>query len=462
MRSFCPHRARRCVLTAAFAALVIAGCGEKNTPPRRLVIAYSNDLRGEIRSCGCSEHDLGGLGRRATFLQELQDTTGDVLIVDAGDFFSSSINYGIEKADVTMKSMALMGYHGVAIGENELGFGLDYIRRRSREVGLPVLVANLYDAVADTLVFPPSRIVTLRSGRRVGLVGVMSPDIALPPQVPPGSLEVRDPLSAVQAAVDAMRGSTDVVVVLAHMPRGEAQRFTPSLHRVDVVLHGHEGKPMRHLRRFGDAYLLQLTARGLYMGVAYATFGPDGRIASLDDAIIPMDGRFEDNEAITRLFQAYDLDIAAKERATLPTGVTNARNLVKNPFKGAAACRECHEEIHAAWSGTKHAHAWETLTDLSREYDRDCTPCHTVGFYKKGGFENVVATPHLTGVQCESCHGNGAAHVDDPDVKTGVDARSLCRGCHTAEQSPNFEVEAFWKKIDHGREGAAATGGKRR
>jgi 2',3'-cyclic-nucleotide 2'-phosphodiesterase (5'-nucleotidase family) len=445
-------------IAVSLLAIAVAGCGQRHekAQPGRITFAYSNDLWGEIRSCGCAEHDLGGLGRRATFLKAVADTAGDVLLVDSGDFFGSSINYGVEKADVTLKSMALMGYHGVVIGEDELGFGLDFILRRSREARLPIVVANLFDTVADTLVFPASRVATLPSGLRVGITGVMSPGIPLPPQIPEGSLEVRDALSAAQPEVDRLRREADLVVVLAHMPRGEAQRLAQSLHGADVVFHGHEGKPMRQLRRFGDAYLLELAARGLYMGVAYATLGPDGRIAAMQDVAVPMDQRFPDDEAIARLFQAYDFDIASKERATLPTGVTNVKNLAHRPFTGADACRECHESIYDAWSKTRHAHAWSTLTGLSREFDRDCTPCHTVGFYKNGGFENIVATPHLTGVQCESCHGNGALHVADPGVKTGVDARSQCQGCHNAEQSPGFEVGAYWKKIDHGADSTPA------
>jgi 2',3'-cyclic-nucleotide 2'-phosphodiesterase (5'-nucleotidase family) len=448
-------------LAALAAAGVLAACA-KQSPPERLAISYSNDLRGEIRSCGCASKDLGGLGRRATFLKALRDTTGDLLVVDAGDFFASSINYGVEKADLTMKSMALMGYDGAVPGEDDFCFGLEFLARRSREVKLPLIAANLYDTVADTLIFPPSRVVTLKSGRRVGLVGVMSPRVALPPQVPAGSLEIRDPLAAAQAAVDSLRASVDAVVVLAHMERGSAPRFAESLRGVDAVVHGHDGMPMRQQRRFGEAYLLQVAARGLYQGLAYLTFGPDGRAAAITDAVVPMDTRFEDDEAIAKLFRAYDLNIAAKEKETLPAGITDVRRLIQEPFQGADACRECHEDIHARWAQSRHAHAWQTLTDLSRELDQDCTPCHTVGFYKHGGFENIVETPHLTGVQCESCHGNGAAHVADPAVKTGVKADALCRDCHNQEQSPEFVFEEFWKRIDHGPDAAAAGGGNGR
>jgi 2',3'-cyclic-nucleotide 2'-phosphodiesterase (5'-nucleotidase family) len=291
MSNFLPTWSRAWPLVLVPAVMLSACGGREPSRPAPLTIAYSNDLHGEIRSCGCAAHDLGGLGRRATFLAALADTAeGDVLRVEAGDFFGAGINYGTEKAEVTMKSMALMGYHGVVPGEDEFGFGIDYIVRRAREVGLPLLAANLYDAAGDSLLFAPSRIVTLESGRRVALVGVLGSTLKLPPQAD-GKLAIRDPLPAAQAQVDSLRSQADLVVVLAHMPRGEAQRFATDLAGVDVVLHGHDGRPMRQTRKFGGTYMLQLTARGLYMGVARATFAPAGSIATINDGTVGMDQR---------------------------------------------------------------------------------------------------------------------------------------------------------------------------
>jgi hypothetical protein len=82
------------------------------------------------------------------------------------------------------------------------------------------------------------------------------------------------------------------------------QRFATDRAGVDVVLHGHDGRPMRLTRKFGGTYMLQLTARGLYMGVARATFAPDGSIATFTDGTVGMDQRFEDSEAIAKLFKA--------------------------------------------------------------------------------------------------------------------------------------------------------------
>jgi hypothetical protein len=439
-------------------ACALGACGRAGDSPRRLTIAYSNDVRGEIRSCGCTEHDYGGIGRRATFVRALRDTTGDAVLVDAGDFFGTHINYGREKADLTLKSMGLMRYDAVVLGEDDLAFGVDYIAGRARSEKVPVVVANLFDAAADTLVFPASRVVTCASGLRVGIAGVMSPGIAFPPRVPTGSLELRDPLATLQPIIDGMRPNVDIVLVLAHMGRGEAQRMAQDLTGADVVVLGHDGQPMRQVRRFGEAFLLQQPAKGLYMGVAYVTLGAPGRAAAVRDVASPLSKRYDDDEAVAKLFAAYDLDIAAKEQAAVPTAMANPGSLVEDRFAGASACRECHEEIYDHWAGTGHAHAFDILVEASRQYDRDCTPCHTTGFYKKGGFEHLKATPGLVGVQCEQCHGNGAEHVRDPDTKTGVLAREACRECHNAEQSPDFDFLTFWGRIVHPSPGGAPAG----
>ena len=61
----------------------------------------------------------------------------------------------------------------------------------------------------------------------------------------------------------------------------------------------------------------------------------------------------------------------------------------------------------------------------------------------------MVATPELVNIQCESCHGHGGDHVGKPEIKTVMNARNVCTGCHNEEQTPDFDFEAFWARISH-------------
>jgi predicted CXXCH cytochrome family protein len=57
------------------------------------------------------------------------------------------------------------------------------------------------------------------------------------------------------------------------------------------------------------------------------------------------------------------------------------------------------------------------------------------------------------GVQCESCHGAGAAHAGDPTVKTGLvkePGEQVCLECHN-DRSPHFRgfVYAGMSRLSH-------------
>ncbi len=424
------------------------GCG-RSEGPRRITVLFSNDLRGEIRSCGCAEHDLGGLGRRATFVAAVRDTAPDVIVVDAGGAFGTKVNYGRSKARLTLEALRRMGCVAMAPGEEEFGFGVDWLIEQVRRLDLPMLAVNVRDAGADTLLFRPAREVALPSGLRVAFYGAMSPRLRLPPQVEPGRVRIGPIEPALRREIERRRDA-DLHVLVAHMGRGEAQQLARRLEALDLIVVGSEGRPLRRIRRIGNAWLLTGSDRGLYAGIATCVLDRSNRIRAVVADNVPLDDRFADDPVVAKLFRAYDLEIAAKERSSIPAGVLEARRALRRPYAGVEACRECHEEIVAQWETTKHAHAFATLEERGRQYDRDCTPCHTTGFEDRGGFVALDVTPGLVNVQCESCHGNGHDHVADPDVATVGRARGACATCHRGQHSPEFDFDTYWPKIRHG------------
>lgn len=438
---------------AACASLGMVGFSActKDAPPgeKGITIGFSNDMRGEIRSCGCASNDYGGLGRRATFLRTVRDSAQAFVLVDGGGFFGSKLNYGKEKADLTLKSMAMMGYDAVVISNDELGFGMEYIVKRTRDIGLPVIVANLWDAAVDTLYFPATREVTLANGLRVGIIGVMSERLTLPAQVETGSVRVSGAIDAVAQYAPDLRSRVDLLLVLAHVSQREAERMARAVGEIDVIVQGSEGRVMRRPRQVNNAYIVRVSSQGRYMGIAHVRLAEVGGVSSLVSEIAPLTKIYSDDEAISRLFSAYDLNIAAKENTNIPAAIFESRGALEKPFAGAGTCQPCHAGVDVGWKETKHAHAFDILTAQSRGYDRDCTPCHTTGFYKRGGFETLAVTPELVHVQCESCHGNGHDHSRDPSQKTPGDPRKACRACHTVDQTPEFEFDAFWARIRH-------------
>jgi hypothetical protein len=67
----------------------------------------------------------------------------------------------------------------------------------------------------------------------------------------------------------------------------------------------------------------------------------------------------------------------------------------------------------------------------------------------------------LKGVQCENCHGPGSKHVDlaengqideaRPLMRVTLESarKDLCFNCHDSDNSPKFNFDKYWPKIEH-------------
>ena len=124
-------------------------------------------------------------------------------------------------------------------------------------------------------------------------------------------------------------------------------------------------------------------------------------------------------------------------------------------YAGAAVCKTCHSAIYDSWKLTAHAtgERWKK----QGEADPVCRGCHMTG-------DAPAGKSTLGGVQCEACHGAGAAYAADdimrnpnlsaalglvPLAKPGERA-AACARCHRADVSIRaFDPDAAWKKIAH-------------
>jgi hypothetical protein len=108
-------------------------------------------------------------------------------------------------------------------------------------------------------------------------------------------------------------------------------------------------------------------------------------------------------------------------------------------YSWADSCRECHQEIYDAWAKTKHATTLDRLA--GGDQDKECVGCHVTGAKARITDGKKVLN---RGVQCEACHGAGAAHVADPKAKTALvktPRAASCEQCHN-DKSPKFR--GFW------------------
>jgi hypothetical protein len=151
----------------------------------------------------------------------------------------------------------------------------------------------------------------------------------------------------------------------------------------------------------------------------------------------------------------------------------------KANYVGSARCRSCHMAEHKGWSDSPHARSMGTLAHgdpkkieemaarlkirltASPDKTEACVTCHVTGFQLRGGYPqpDSIKNAGVASVGCESCHGPGSLHLTAAmaDKKKTIHAGSeaMCRQCHTAVLSPDFDFAQYSKRGVHPLKSAA-------
>ena len=423
-------------------------------------LIMSGDLRGEIKPCGCAEEgDMGGLLRRATFLQQKQ-ASGPVVYLDLGNNFPEPSEQGNLKVEVLHTALRQMGPSVILVGPNEWLYGLDALAE-----DLPYFLSNQN----GTLPFQQEVRLELQ-GTPARVRGFLSPTLIYQNE------NEAPAVHGVAQALEQWTRSDAYEILLFRGTDAELMQFQQS-GQFDLILSGSTNadelkQVMTRTTEAGTVAMIPTKGQGLLQGVWQADtqqFQATGEVTATPQFGVDWLRRsVPDDPQLTQAFQRYDDRVKELFFTNLDRMEQQQQ---QSPFVGAAVCEACHAEAAKVWKGSRHAHAFATLEAKGKHFDPECLECHVVGlkpwqptsgsslspevqaFVGKNGFLSPQLTPHLMNVQCENCHGPARAHLANPEaVKMPQLATNACTSCHVGSHSPSFNFETYWPKIQHGKE----------
>jgi len=247
--------------------------------PFTLTIVYTNDGWGYTEPCAC-DPSVGGLARRASYIESVRAEAENVLVVDAGDSLLTLQRVGDpEQGRLLAEAFNQLGYDAVVLGGLDFRMGLDVLREQIQTADYAVLSANTLDPQTKELLAEPYTIVE-RAGRRVALIGLT--DAKTVTEVTGGQVPVLEPVEQLIDIVTEVHDEVDVVVVLSHLGFVfdiNLQKVAPE---IDVIVSGRDKEVYDPPLTAAGPIIVSAGSRGEFVGRLDLHFDANGELQSFD------------------------------------------------------------------------------------------------------------------------------------------------------------------------------------
>ena len=396
-----------------------------------------------------------------TRLKTVLDAAGNApaLRVDVGDAIGGSEDYHAIEYRYLLRAFANLGYDALNIGYREARLSAAQLRQLKTNSPVPILSANLLDQATRRPLFDPYRIVQ-RGSYRIAIIGVVDPR-GLRADLGDGlAIEAMEP--ALSRWVTELRPKADLLVLLAFTDEATLVRLAEQFYELQVILGGKVRQPAQELQKENRSLIFFVTNESRALGFLKLRLSEGAPPVPIASEIRLLHDRIPEAPELQQLARDYRQEVR-RARLTVDDpghlqddaipGVRAAAS-----FVGSARCVDCHQATGAAWSRSRHAHAFATLVEKQADADPKCIGCHTIGFATATGYRREFGAQWLAHVGCESCHGPGSLHVRRYQGEREIDFvfRPLgagdCQKCHFGEFSRPFNWDEFWPLIRHGQE----------
>ena len=211
--------------------------GQSSYQQNIITVVATTNVHGEIDPCGWKKKPLGGLARKATIIDQLNEQGKNLLILDAGDLFfkKNIVDSGISmetakvNAEVIMKSFNKMGCDAFSPGSKDFASGLDYLMELERKSSFPYISSNLVDD-KNNLLFD-SHIIKKINGKRIGIIGLSSNF-----ENKVEGLNILNPISSLNYIISEIESKTDIIILLFNGSNEDIKEIYSNNFPIDLII----------------------------------------------------------------------------------------------------------------------------------------------------------------------------------------------------------------------------------
>ena len=287
-----------CIIVIASSSAI----GYATNGSREMAIMTTSDLQSQVIPFNATpgEPPQGGLERISALAKSVRASTNGSLLFSSGDDMIGAF-YALFQGEPEMKAMTLAGYDAVCPGNHEFDMGWPAYLNATRYAGFPILCANLEAKDPELRSAIKSSILLNVSGVKVGLFGLMTPDLILLSK-PGEGISVKADVEAVASEqVKSLRSQgADLIVAISHMGVVMDEDLARNVSGIDLIVGGHDHIYVNTSINGPDGWrtlIVQDVMSGVRMGILRFIYSGKG-IESPHWRTVPLNGSVGANPAI--------------------------------------------------------------------------------------------------------------------------------------------------------------------
>ncbi len=217
----------------------------------KLTILHSNDTMSQIEPFPIDapkNAGMGGYQARADLIQKIRTEEDNILLLDAGDFFNSSVYFDGFKGAVEIEAMNLMNYDAAGLGEHEFDAGIDNLRVQLSAAKFSILCCNYnFENTELQKLIKPFKIIK-KSGIKIGILAVGISLEGLVDDEIQRKIKCENPIEKANEVAKYLKKKEhcDLVICIAHLGtsnQSDSKCSTKSLAKesqnIDLIIGGH-------------------------------------------------------------------------------------------------------------------------------------------------------------------------------------------------------------------------------
>jgi len=248
------------------------------------------DISSQMRWCQC--HDipkkLGGISYLATVVQNFRKIKPHVLFFDTGDIIGDTLISNLTKGRLNISLMNLLSYDGVTVGNHDLDYGLDELKKRIEEANFPFLAANMLDEETKTPILGEPVLVKQINDISIGIYGLTyhQTDQTTTKKNTKGIVFELDFGKILKDIQLLKKNNVDFVIVLSHLGTEVDKVLAVKVPDIDLILGGHSHDSIP-LKEFNGVYLSHILPYYTGLGSTSIIFHKK-KVKSIRGKLIPI------------------------------------------------------------------------------------------------------------------------------------------------------------------------------